>query len=101
MAPVGVFACRGRDNDSRFCAAVGASCGFAAQVEEYLNPGYPLRRDFPELSDGLLIAVTERRTREHIDRLVELLTGKRPSEPAAAGAAASGADSSATTRVGV
>ena len=40
-----------------------------------LNPGYRLARDYPEYSDGLLIAVTERRTKEHIDRLVELVTG--------------------------
>jgi glycine dehydrogenase subunit 1 len=38
-----------------------------------INPGYPLGRDYPEYSDGLLVAVTERRTKEHIDRLVELV----------------------------
>jgi glycine dehydrogenase subunit 1 len=41
--------------------------------EAGINPGYPLRRDFPEFSDGLLIAVTERRTKEHIDRLAEVV----------------------------
>jgi glycine dehydrogenase subunit 1 len=45
-----------------------------------INPGYPLRRDFPEFSDGLLVAVTERRTKDHIDRLAGVLGG----EPAAA-----------------
>ncbi|HXE52673.1 MAG TPA: aminomethyl-transferring glycine dehydrogenase subunit GcvPA, partial [Tepidisphaeraceae bacterium] len=35
--------------------------------------GYPIGRDYPELSDCLLIAVTEKRTRAEIDRLVELL----------------------------
>jgi glycine dehydrogenase subunit 1 len=38
-----------------------------------INPGYRLGRDFPEFSDGLLIAVTERRTREQIDRLAALV----------------------------
>ena len=48
--------------------------------EAGLNPGYPLGRDYPEFSDGLLIAVTERRTKEHIDRLAELI-GERPARP--------------------
>lgn len=38
-----------------------------------INPGYPLGRDYPELEDVLLVAVTERRTPEEIDRLVEVL----------------------------
>ena len=41
--------------------------------DQGVNPGYPLGRDYPEHSDGLLIAITELRTREHIDRLVEVL----------------------------
>jgi glycine dehydrogenase subunit 1 len=59
-----------------------------------VNPGYPLRRDFPEFSDGLLIAVTERRTKEHIDRLAELLGGASPARGAQPA-------SSAATGVGV
>jgi glycine dehydrogenase subunit 1 len=35
--------------------------------------GYPIGRDYPELSDCLLIAVTEKRTKAELDRLVELL----------------------------
>jgi glycine cleavage system P protein (glycine dehydrogenase) subunit 1 len=38
-----------------------------------VNPGYPLRRDYPDLDEGLLVAITERRTRADIDRLVEVL----------------------------
>ncbi|MHB8656878.1 MAG: aminomethyl-transferring glycine dehydrogenase subunit GcvPA [Solirubrobacteraceae bacterium] len=38
-----------------------------------INPGFALGRDYPEYGDGLLIAVTEQRTRAHIDRLVEVL----------------------------
>jgi len=38
-----------------------------------INPGYPLVRSYPELSEGLLIAITERRTRAEIDRLADVL----------------------------
>jgi glycine dehydrogenase subunit 1 len=46
--------------------------------EAGINPGYPLRRDFPEFSDGLLVAVTERRTKEHIDRLAAAIGAPQP-----------------------
>ena len=36
---------------------------------EGINPGYRLGRDYPEYGDGLLVAITERRTRRDIDRL--------------------------------
>jgi glycine dehydrogenase subunit 1 len=52
--------------------------------EAGINPGYPLGDDYPEFSDGLLVAVTERRTKEHIDRLVELV-GAPARAPAPAG----------------
>jgi glycine dehydrogenase subunit 1 len=42
-----------------------------------INPGYPLRRDYPELGDALLVAITERRTRADIDRLSGVLAGVR------------------------
>jgi glycine dehydrogenase subunit 1 len=35
--------------------------------------GYPLGREYPEHEDGLLVAITERRTREEIDRLADSL----------------------------
>jgi glycine dehydrogenase subunit 1 len=38
-----------------------------------VNPGYPLGREYPELADGLLVAITERRTRAEIDRLADVL----------------------------
>jgi glycine dehydrogenase subunit 1 len=41
--------------------------------EQGVNPGYALGRDYPEHSDGLLVAVTEQRTREDIDRLASVL----------------------------
>jgi glycine dehydrogenase subunit 1 len=40
---------------------------------EGVNPGYALGRDYPELDDVLLIAVTEKRTLADIDRLAEVL----------------------------
>ena len=47
-----------------------------------INPGYRLARDYPEYSDGLLIAITERRSRHEIDRLADVLTGVREEVPA-------------------
>ena len=41
--------------------------------EAGVNPGYPLRRDYPEHADGLLVAITERRSRADIDRLCDVL----------------------------
>jgi glycine dehydrogenase subunit 1 len=41
--------------------------------EEGIAAGYPLGRDFPEYGDGLLVAITERRSREDIDRLADAL----------------------------
>jgi glycine dehydrogenase subunit 1 len=45
--------------------------------EAGINPGYPLRRDYPELDDALLVAITERRTKADIDRLAGVLAGTR------------------------
>ena len=45
--------------------------------EQGINPGYRLARDYPEYEDGLLVAITERRTREQIDRLAAVLGGVR------------------------
>ena len=39
-----------------------------------IGAGYPLGRDYPEHEDGLLIAITERRSKQDIDRLAEVLT---------------------------
>ncbi len=45
------------------CAAAGIAAG------------YPLGRDYPEHEDCLLVAITERRSREDIDRLADALAG--------------------------
>jgi glycine dehydrogenase subunit 1 len=38
-----------------------------------IHPGYALGRDYPGMDDVLLVALTERRTKEEIDRLAEVL----------------------------
>ena len=38
-----------------------------------VHPGYALGRDYPGLDDALLVAVTEKRTPEDIDRLADVL----------------------------
>lgn len=38
--------------------------------------GYPVEKAYPELADGWLVAVTEKRTREEIDNLVRKVEGK-------------------------
>src|SRR3989449_9145609 len=42
-------------------------------LAEGIHPGYALGRDYPGLDDVLLVAVTERRTKQEIDRLAEVL----------------------------
>jgi glycine dehydrogenase subunit 1 len=41
--------------------------------DEGVNPGYALGRDYDEFPDGLLVALTEQRSKADIDRLVEVL----------------------------
>jgi glycine dehydrogenase subunit 1 len=41
--------------------------------EEGIAAGYPLGREYPEYEDGLLVALTERRSRADIDRLADAL----------------------------
>ena len=45
----------------------------AAARAKGIYAGYPLGRDYPGLDDTLLVAVTEKRTVDEIDRLVEAL----------------------------
>jgi glycine dehydrogenase subunit 1 len=49
-------------------AAVIARC-----TEQGVNPGYALARDYPEHERGLLVAITEQRSRADIDRLADVL----------------------------
>ncbi|HEU4753899.1 MAG TPA: glycine dehydrogenase, partial [Armatimonadota bacterium] len=47
----------------------------ARMAEQGILAGYPLGKHYPELADCLLVAVTEKRTKEDIDQLVEALAG--------------------------
>ncbi|HWP33709.1 MAG TPA: glycine dehydrogenase, partial [Solirubrobacterales bacterium] len=42
-------------------------------AERGIAAGYPLGRDYAEYENGLLVAITERRTRAEIDELAEAL----------------------------
>jgi glycine cleavage system P protein (glycine dehydrogenase) subunit 1 len=58
-----------------------------ARCQEHgINPGYALGRDYPEYENGLLVAITERRTRADIDRLAESLGSAVAAERKAVGA---------------
>ena len=61
-------------------AAVVARCQAAG-----VNPGYALGADDPEQRSGLLVAITEQRTRDDIDRLAEVLTEAIAAERRGAG----------------
>jgi glycine dehydrogenase subunit 1 len=47
-------------------------------AERGIAAGYPLGRDYPEFENGLLVAITERRTREQIDQLANALAESIP-----------------------
>jgi glycine dehydrogenase subunit 1 len=57
--------------------AVGLDAPVEAVIErcaaDGVNPGYALGRDYEEHPDGLLVAITERRSRADIDRLADVL----------------------------
>ncbi len=59
--------------------------------EQRINPGYPLRREYPELPHGLLVAITERRSKGEIDRLADVLAAAIAAERASVEAAGVGA----------
>jgi glycine dehydrogenase subunit 1 len=50
-----------------------------------VNPGYALGRAYPEYRDGLLVAITERRTRAEIDQLADVLGAAVAAERVASG----------------
>jgi len=45
---------------------------------EGIGAGYPLGRDYPEYDNGLLVAITERRSKQDIDRLADVLGTRSP-----------------------
>jgi glycine dehydrogenase subunit 1 len=58
-------------------------------AERGIAAGYPLARDYPEHEDGLLVAITERRTRAQIDDLADALGAAIAAERVAEGIGAS------------
>ncbi len=60
-------------------------------AERGIAAGYPLGRDYPEFENGLLVAITERRTKNQIDDLANSLEAASAAErhPTAADAGAS------------
>ena len=70
-----------------FAVELGAPVGavIARCREQGINPGYPLWRDYPEHADGLLVAITERRTKADIDRLADVLGAAVSAEREAVG----------------
>jgi glycine dehydrogenase subunit 1 len=56
--------------------------------DEGVNPGYALGRDYEEFADGLLVALTEQRSKADIDRLVEVVGAAVAAERTTVGASA-------------
>jgi glycine dehydrogenase subunit 1 len=67
-----------RTTFKEFAVRVGrsATAAIGAARARGVHPGYALGRDYEDLDDALLVAVTERRTPADIDRLVEALTSR-------------------------
>jgi glycine dehydrogenase subunit 1 len=72
--------------------AIGLEAPVAAVInrcrENAINPGYALARDHPEHANGLLVAITERRSRADIDRLAAALESAVAAERQTSGAGA-------------
>ena len=66
-------------------------------AERGVNAGYQLGLDYPEFADGLLVAITEQRSRADIDHLADVLEGalRRDSRDRARGGAGMSAQSHA------
>ena len=56
--------------------------------EQGVNPGFALGRELPEHADGLLVALTERRSKPDVDRLADVLGAAVAAERATAGVSA-------------
>ena len=83
----GVSLVHGQPVVREFAVSLSASVDRVIErcAEQGINPGYPLGRDYPELGDGLLVALTERRTRSDIDRLGQALSAALAAETQAVG----------------
>ena len=82
--PAGRARVRGLARRSRTSTSVRRV--IARCAAERVNPGYALGRDYPEHPDGLLVAVTEQRSRADIDQLADVLGRALAAERAAAAA---------------
>jgi glycine dehydrogenase subunit 1 len=60
-------------NEVAFCTPLPASEVVRRARERGVHPGYVLGRDYEGMDDVLLVAVTERRTVEGVDRLADVL----------------------------
>jgi glycine dehydrogenase subunit 1 len=65
-----------RTTFKEFGIRVGRSAGDAIRTARArgVHPGYALGRDYPGMDDALLVALTEKRTPNDVDRLVKALT---------------------------
>jgi glycine dehydrogenase subunit 1 len=55
---------------------------FRRARKEGINPGYRLGRSYPEYEDGLLVAITEQRTKQDIDKLAGVVEAAHQEVPA-------------------
>jgi glycine dehydrogenase subunit 1 len=67
----------GRTTFKEFAVRVGRNARGVVRdaLSRGVHPGYALGRDYAGMDDVLLVAVTERRTKEEIGRLAEVLAG--------------------------
>ena len=62
-----------KSSPGRRASTIPRHAGLAAARERGVHPGYALGRDYEGMDDVLLVAVTERRTPDEIDRLADVL----------------------------
>ncbi len=62
---------------NEFCCLLPSDAGDAVgrMIEQGFAAGFPLGRYYPEMSRHLLVAVTEKRTKEEIGRFADALEG--------------------------
>jgi glycine dehydrogenase subunit 1 len=81
----GVSALHGQPVVREFALSLDADVEavIARCTDQGVNPGYALKRDYPEHERGLLVAITEQRSRADIDRLAEVLAAALRAERSA------------------
>ena len=91
----GVRALHGAPVVREFALALDAPVDavLARCAAEGVNAGFALGHDYPEHADGLLVAITERRSRADIDRLADVLGRAVAAESRALSGAGAGARS--------